>query len=67
MADEEMFYERVKKKDIYSRWFQPGVKMKESEFRKAVQNAYDEIIILIPELNGGRQQQRGLLHGGTVE
>lgn len=52
MADKGKFYERVKKNDIYPRWFPPGANMGESEFRKAVQNAYDEILILIPELNG---------------
>ena len=52
MADKGLFYERVKLENIYPKWFPLEAQLDEFAFRKAVHNAYDEILILISELNG---------------
>lgn len=46
------FYERVKHEYIYPKWFPFGVSLSDDSFRTAVHNAYEDILMLIPGLNG---------------
>lgn len=52
MPDIGKFYERVKHEYIYPKHFPYGVSLSDSSFRTAVRAAYDDIIMLIPGLNG---------------
>lgn len=52
MPDIGKFYERVKHEYIYPKYFPYGVALSDSSFRTAVRAAYDDIIMLIPGLNG---------------
>lgn len=56
MQDIGKFYERVKHEYIYPKWFPFGVSLSDYSFRTAVCNAYDDIIMLIPGLNGHGNQ-----------
>ena len=58
MPDIGKFYERVKHEYIYPKHFPYGISLSEDSFRTAVCAAYDDIIMLIPGLNGcGNQDE----------
>lgn len=50
------FHERVKHEYIYPKYFPYGVTLSDDSFRTAVRAAYDDIIMLIPGLNGRGNQ-----------
>jgi hypothetical protein len=56
MPDIGKFYERVKHEYIYPKHFPYGVSLSDDSFRAAVRAAYDDIIMLIPGLNGRGNQ-----------